>query len=81
MESEKVMPTHYESGQLFRHYKGKMYRYLRIFRHSETLEELVGYEALYDNELGRFWVRPREMFFGRLEDGRLRFEPVSGDSA
>ncbi len=66
----------YPVGQLFRHYKEKDYRYLGIVRHSESLEELVLYEALYDNELGKVWVRPKEMFFGRLPDGRLRFSPV-----
>lgn len=68
--------TEFAAGQIFRHYKGKFYRYLGLVRHSETLEELVLYEALYDNELGRVWVRPKEMFFGCLDDGRERFEPV-----
>lgn len=49
-------------GGLYEHYKGKPYRVLGIVRHSETLEELVHYECLYDNPNGRFWVRPRAMF-------------------
>jgi hypothetical protein len=64
---------------LYRHYKGKMYRVCGIVRHSETLEELVHYEALYENDLGRFWVRPKEMFLSDVEiDGitRPRFELV-----
>lgn len=51
-----------------------------MVRHSETLEEMVMYEALYENELGRFWVRPKEMFLEAIEkDGKsqLRFEEVS----
>jgi hypothetical protein len=58
-------------GTLFEHYKGKRYRYHGIVRHSETLEELVLYETLYENDLGKMWVRPKEMFFEEVEiDGR-----------
>lgn len=53
-----------ENG-IYRHYKGMLYRVNKIVRHSETLEELVYYEALYENKLGAFWVRPLSMF---LED-------------
>lgn len=49
-------------GGIYRHYKGKLYRFHRIVRHSETLEELGLYETLYENELGAFWVRPLAMF-------------------
>lgn len=49
-------------GGLYEHYKGKPYRVLGVVRHSETLEELVHYECLYDNPDGMFWVRPRAMF-------------------
>lgn len=49
-------------GGLYEHYKGKPYRVLGVVRHSETLEELVHYECLYDNPGGKFWVRPRAMF-------------------
>ncbi len=48
---------------LYRHYKGQNYRVLGLVRHSESLEELVLYEALYENDLGRLWVRPKAMFF------------------
>lgn len=41
---------------------GSRYRVLGVVRHSETLEELVHYECLYDNPGGQFWVRPRTMF-------------------
>ena len=51
---------------IYRHYKGPEYRVLGLVRHSETLEELVYYECLYDNPNGRFWVRPRAMFEGTL---------------
>ncbi len=47
---------------LYEHYKGMKYRVIGTGRHSETLEQLVMYEALYENKLGRLWVRPAAMF-------------------
>lgn len=49
-------------GGFYRHYKNKPYKVIGVVRHSETLEEMCLYEALYPNELGRMWVRPLEMF-------------------
>jgi hypothetical protein len=49
----------------YRHYKGKEYEVLGIVRHSETLEELVLYRAMYGSpEFGEnaLWVRPKAMF-------------------
>lgn len=46
---------------VYEHYKGKQYRVLGIARHSETLEELVVYEALYETD-EKLWVRPLVMF-------------------
>jgi len=66
---EKLKP-----GSIYRHYKGQRYKILGTARHSETLEELALYECLYDNDLGKTWVRPIEMFTGVLEDGRKRFQ-------
>jgi hypothetical protein len=45
----------------YRHYKGGEYEVLGGVRHSETLEPLVLYRALY-GERG-LWVRPHAMFF------------------
>ncbi len=53
--------------KLYRHYKNKPYKYLAVARHSESLEEVVLYEALYKNELGKLWVRPRKMFEEQIE--------------
>jgi hypothetical protein len=61
----------------YRHYKGKEYEVLGVVRHSETLEPMVLYRALY-GERG-LWVRPYAMFFETIEvDGVLtpRFMPV-----
>lgn len=56
---------------IYRHYKGQRYRVLGIARHSETLEELVVYRALY-GEHG-LWVRPMAMF---IETVTVDGEPV-----
>lgn len=47
---------------IYRHYKGKQYRVHGVVKHSETLEDMVLYEALYENDLGKMWVRPKTMF-------------------
>ena len=49
----------------YRHYKGREYRVLGIARHSETLEPLVVYQALY-GERG-LWTRPAAMFTETIE--------------
>lgn len=53
----------------YRHYKGKEYEVISVARHSETLEEVVIYRALYgDFEL---WARPLKIFLEEVEmDGR-----------
>ena len=54
---------------IYRHYKkGADYRVLGRVAHSETLEPLVLYEALYDNSVSKLWVRPEAMFFSTVED-------------
>ena len=61
----------------YRHYRGKEYEVIGVARHSETLEEMVVYRALY-GEHG-LWVRPRAMFCEMVEvEGRkvARFELV-----
>ena len=62
-------------GKKYRHFKGKEYLVLHIAKHSETLEELVVYQALYGEE--GIWVRPLDMFLEQVKvDGKLvnRFE-------
>ena len=44
----------------YRHYKGNLYELLSTAKHSETLERLVVYRALYGE--GQIWVRPLAMF-------------------
>lgn len=55
---------------IYRHYKGQRYRVLGLAHHSETMEPLVVYQALY-GERG-LWVRPAAMFAESIElDGRI----------
>jgi hypothetical protein len=54
--------TELELGK-YQHYKTQnFYQVIAVAKHSETLEELVVYEALYDNPTSKFWVRPLKMF-------------------
>lgn len=54
----------------YKHYKGKEYEVIGIARHSETLEELVIYKALYNSEEfgnNALWGRPKSMFFETVD--------------
>jgi len=49
----------------FQHYKGNFYEVVGVAHHSETLEALVVYRALYKHEdygENSLWVRPKKMF-------------------
>jgi len=78
------LPTSTPSG-LYRHYKGMLYEVIGTARHSETLEPLTVYRALYGQH--GLWVRPTAMFAEHLMvDGvmRPRFErcpPSSEDGS
>ena len=52
-----------------RHFKGNEYRVIGIAKHSETLAEMVVYQALYGDR--GYWVRPAEMWNEIVErDGK-----------
>ena len=56
-------------GGKYRHYKGGLYEVIGMARHSETLEEMVVYRALYGE--GGLWVRPLAMFLENVTlDGK-----------
>ncbi len=65
--------------KLYRHYKNKLYKFLQVAKHSETLDDMVIYECLHENILSTVWARPKDLFHGKLElDGKLipRFSRV-----
>ena len=49
-------------GEIYRHFKDKLYQIVTIAKHSETLENMVVYKHLGS---GEYWARPEKMF---LED-------------
>ena len=49
----------------YEHYKGNRYKVISIAKHSETLEKLVVYQALYGNR--EVWVRPYNMFCEKIQ--------------
>jgi hypothetical protein len=61
----------------YKHFKGNEYEVIAIAKHSETLEEMVVYKALY-GEHG-IWVRPLSMWNEEItRDGKTyrRFQKI-----
>lgn len=74
------------AGEVYRHFKGKMYKVLGIAIHSETGEAMVIYQAMYGENIT--YVRPYESFIEKLdkhkyedvnEEYRFTFIPMNGD--
>ena len=60
---------------VYRHYKGNKYEVVGFAKHSETLEDMVIYKALYGEK--SMWVRPLSMWSEEIKvDGKIvkRFE-------
>ncbi|MBQ4110799.1 MAG: DUF1653 domain-containing protein [Clostridia bacterium] len=63
----------------YKHFKGNEYEVVDVAKHSETLEEMVVYKALYGD--GGMWVRPVSMWNETVErDGKTfeRFTYIGG---
>ena len=74
MNKDTVIPGRY------RHFKGNEYEVLCVAKHSETLEKMVVYRALYGE--GDIWVRPASMWLETVErDGKImpRFIRIEED--
>lgn len=56
----------------YRHFKGNVYLVIGVAKHSETLEEMVVYRALYGD--GGLWVRPSSMWDETIERDGKRFK-------
>ncbi|MBU6501124.1 MAG: DUF1653 domain-containing protein [Patescibacteria group bacterium] len=52
---------------IYEHFKGNKYKVLGVVRHSESLESLVLYQALYGEK--ELWVRPLRMFTDSVDFG------------
>lgn len=55
----------------YRHFKGNEYEVLYIAKHSETMEDMVVYRALYGE--GGVWVRPASMWNEIVERDGQKF--------
>ena len=71
-----------KAGQIYRHFKGNLYKVMGIAIDSETGEKVVVYEAQYGTK--ELYVRPYEMFAEKLDTEKYpnakqeyRFELVS----
>lgn len=51
-----------KNGDKFKHYKGGVYQFLHVAKHTETEEDYV----IYQDEFGKVWARPKDMFFSEV---------------
>jgi len=49
----------------YKHFKGGMYKVISVAKHSETLEDMVVYRSLKEED--QLWVRPLEMFSEKVK--------------
>ena len=56
----------------YKHYKGQYYEVIDIVQHSEDESFLVLYRPLYGER--KLWVRPYEMFVGKVSVGGVQYE-------
>jgi hypothetical protein len=55
-------------GDFYEHSKsGKRYKIIATGKYSETLEDMVVYEAQYDNPMSKIWIRPISMWSDEVE--------------
>jgi hypothetical protein len=54
-------------GKYLHSKSGNLYQVIALAKHSETLEDMVVYECLYDNPKSKLWVRPKSMFLEKIK--------------
>ncbi len=61
-----------EVDAIYKHHRNKKhYRVVGVGKHRKTLEDMVFYESLYDNPVGKFWIRELDNFLEEVEvDGK-----------
>lgn len=50
---------------IYRHFKGNLYRVIMVAKNSETLEDMVVYQSLKNEE--EYWVRPLSMWEEKVQ--------------